>query len=81
MAEHAVRISVTLPPDLLDLLDRAAEAARTSRSAVVARLLRARMDEEERELMIEGYRAMADENRRLAEEHLPAAAEVVCGNG
>jgi hypothetical protein len=30
--------------------------------------------------MAEGYQIMADENRRLAEEALPAAAEVMLGH-
>jgi len=75
-AGNVVKVSISLPSELLSFLDRAAKVGRTSRSGLIARLLRDRAQQEEREQMIEGYRAMAEQNRRLAEEHLPAASEV-----
>lgn len=76
MGGNAAKVSISLPLDLLSFVDEAARSQHTSRSGFIARLLREKAEERERELMIEGYQAMAEENRRLAEEHLPAAMEV-----
>jgi metal-responsive CopG/Arc/MetJ family transcriptional regulator len=76
MGENAAKVSISLPLDLLSFVDTAAKNLHISRSGFITRLLREKVEEQECELMIEGYRSMAKENRRLAEEHLPVAMEV-----
>lgn len=76
MARNAQKISISLPSELASFLTTAAKAARLSRSRYLAQFLRERVREEEQRLMIEGYQAMADENRRLAEEKVSVAMEV-----
>jgi metal-responsive CopG/Arc/MetJ family transcriptional regulator len=69
------KVTVSLPRELLDLADRLARERSTTRSGVIADLL-AREDAARTEaLMAEGYREMAEEDRRLAEEALPLIAE------
>ena len=72
-----VRVTVSVPAELADLLDRLARDAGRSRSAVVAGLLEREARERLAREMEEGYRAMADDNRREAETLLPAQSEVV----
>ncbi len=71
-----IKVSISVPADLLRFVDDAVRRGAGSRSEFIARILRERAEAEERRLMIEGYQEMAEENRRLAEEHLQAAAEV-----
>ena len=75
------KVTVSLPSRLVEVADRMAEESSSTRSAVIAELLE-REDKARREaLMEEGYREWAEENRRLAEEVFPLAAEVVLRDG
>lgn len=71
------KVTISLPPDLLELADRLAEERSTTRSGVIAGLLekeeRARLEA----LMEEGYRELAEESQRAAEEAFPLVAETV----
>ncbi|PZC48108.1 MAG: CopG family transcriptional regulator / antitoxin EndoAI [Chloroflexi bacterium] len=70
------RVTVSLPQKLLELADQLAQEWSTSRSGAIAELLekeeRARLEA----LMEEGYRELAEENRRFAEEIYPAVSEM-----
>lgn len=71
------RFTVSIPDRLMHVLTDLADRWQTSRSEVVARLIE---DYERRGMeaeMAEGYRALAEESRREAEESFPAQAEVV----
>jgi len=73
----AAKITISLPPSLLKVLDRVAERLSTTRSGAVAELLRqVERAEMERE-MEEGYAVCAALNRTDAEAFLPAQAEVI----
>lgn len=78
--QKAAKITISLPKDILHYADQLAREWATTRSGVIAQLLdkeeRARVDA----LMEEGYREMAEENLRLAEEVFPLAAETVLRN-
>lgn len=76
MAQNAQKISISLPSELVSFLTTAAKASRLSRSRYLAQFLREKVREGERRLMIEGYQAMAEEDRRLAEERVTVAMEV-----
>ena len=70
------RISISLSRDLAELVNRLARERSTSRSEVIATLLRAEADANVQSLMAEGYRAMSEENRREAEGALNLTSEV-----
>lgn len=73
----AAKITISLSPSLLKVLDRVAERFATTRSGAVAELLR-RVEREEMERQLEeGYAACAALNRADAEAFLPAQAEVI----
>ena len=71
------KITISLPTPLLEVADRLAREQSTSRSGVIAQLLK--KDEEERiqTLMEEGYREMAEESHQLAEQAFAAISELV----
>ncbi|MCL5074355.1 MAG: type II toxin-antitoxin system HicB family antitoxin [Chloroflexi bacterium] len=74
------KITISLPQELLDLADRLARERATTRSGVIAELLK--MEEQRciQALMEEGYREMAEENRRIAEEAFPLTSEMIRRN-
>lgn len=71
------RVNISLPPESLARADRLVEEWSTTRSGVVARLLDQEQEARVRTLMEEGYRVMASENRRDAEEALGLVREVM----
>lgn len=75
--QHVAKVTVSIPRDLLNFADHVAKEQAISRSEVFAKLLKkeekARLDA----LMAEGYKEMAEENRKLAEEAFPAASEMI----
>ena len=78
MAQSSVaKITISLPTDLLELADRLAHERSISRSGVIAELLEKEERARVEALMEEGYREMAEESRRFAEEEFPAAAELL----
>ena len=69
------KITVTLEAELIHEIDRIAKARHESRSRMVESAIRSwKRSRIERELE-EGYRTMGEENRRVAEESLPAGHE------
>jgi metal-responsive CopG/Arc/MetJ family transcriptional regulator len=80
-ARPVSKITISLPSHLIDLADQLAEEQASSRSAVIAALLQREEKARIEALMEEGYREWAEENRRLAEEAFPIAAEVVLRDG
>ena len=71
------RITVTIEEELVEELDRLAKALNGSRSGLVETAIRAwKKTQMEQELM-EGYRAMAKEDRKTAEENLAAGYEAL----
>jgi metal-responsive CopG/Arc/MetJ family transcriptional regulator len=74
---NVAKITISLPKDLLDLADRLAGERSTSRSGIIAELLEREERVRVEALMEVGYREMAQENRRLAEQEFPAAAQLI----
>jgi metal-responsive CopG/Arc/MetJ family transcriptional regulator len=71
------KITVTIEEELVRELDRTAAALNESRSRLVEAAIRTwKNGRIEREL-IEGYRALAVEDSKVAEENLPAACEAL----
>lgn len=75
VASKVAKITISLPRDLLDVADRLAKERAVSRSSVIAQLLRQEERARIEALMIEGYKAMAEENRKLAQESFPLVLE------
>lgn len=71
------KVTISLPTPLLDFADRIARERSTTRSGLISELLRQEEETQIQALMAEGYREMAEENRKLAEEAFPLIAEEI----
>lgn len=71
------KITVTIDEEVLEDLDRTAKSQRESRSSVLEKALRAWKKSLLQRELIEGYRAMSDENLKVAEQNLPAGYEAL----
>jgi metal-responsive CopG/Arc/MetJ family transcriptional regulator len=78
--QRVAKVTISLPMGLLEYADQLAKENSTTRSAVIARLLEKEEEGRVRELMAEGYREMAEENRRDAEAALNLTSEVMLRN-
>lgn len=74
---RVAKFTISLPGELAKFLDECAKRWATNRSGAVQRLIQQQKEEEIAELMVEGYQAMAEDNRREIKESFPAQAEVV----
>ena len=73
--QKVAKVTISLPQNLVDYADSLARQKATTRSGVIASLLEKEERSRMEALMEEGYREMADENRRIAEELFPYAVE------
>jgi len=71
-----VKVTISLPKDLAEFAERFAAETNRSRSRIFADLLERERKEILRNSLIEGYRTLAEENRRFASEAISLAAEV-----
>ena len=78
--QGVAKITISLPKSLLAYADRLAEERATSRSGVIAGLLKKEEASGFQALMAEGYQQMAEENLREAEEALNLTREVMLRN-
>jgi metal-responsive CopG/Arc/MetJ family transcriptional regulator len=76
MPGNTLKLSISLPADLVSVVDSEAEAQKTTRSGFIASLLRELAERREHDLMVEGYKVMAETNQQLAEQSLAPAGEV-----
>ena len=75
MTTRVAKLTISLPKSLISFADEVASEKNISRSKVVAECLREVADKRMIAEMEEGYKAMAEENRLLAEQSLPIAIE------
>jgi len=75
MTTRAVKLTISLPRNLISLTDEIAQERKVSRSKVISSCLQEMAEKRKLAEMEEGYKAMAKENRRLAEEALPIVLE------
>lgn len=75
--QHVAKVTVSISKELLDFADNMAKEESISRSEVIAKLLKKEEKARIEALMAEGYREMAEENRREAEEWLQITREVI----
>lgn len=75
--QRTSKVTISLPTSLLRFADALAQERLTTRSRIVAELLKKEEEAKTQALMAEGYREMAEENQRLAEEAYPVVAETI----
>lgn len=71
------KFTVSVPDEVIGIVEKLMIEWETTRSGVITKLLKWHEKQRVAELMAEGYKVLADENRREIEEYLPAQAEVV----
>lgn len=81
MANRAVKITISLPHNLVAVADEVAQENNISRSRVISLCLQTLTAERLRQEMAEGYKALAKENLRFAAEALDLADEVLSERG
>lgn len=72
-----VKMTVTVDEALAKEMDALSASRQTNRSRLVEEALRFWHQDQLKQSLIEGYRAMAEEDRQTAEEHLAAGAEIL----
>ncbi len=77
VATRVAKITISLPKELLEVADRLAKERATTRSSIIAALLKKEERTRIEALMIEGYKEMAEENLRFAEDSIPLALEIM----
>lgn len=73
---NTIKLTISLSRDLAEFADKLADQTHCPRSQIFAELLRSKQREMLRSSLIEGYQALAEEQRRFAREALPLAAEI-----
>ena len=71
------KITVTIDAELLEDLDRAAKSLGVSRSSLLDKAIRTWKKNLLLRELIEGYRAMSDEDLKVAEQNLHAGYEAL----
>ncbi len=62
MTTKMKRLTVSVPRDIIEITDKIAIAAKTSRSKIISDCLKEMIDKRKRELLVEGYKALAKEH-------------------
>lgn len=71
------RLTASIPQDIIEGTDEIAAATKTSRSKIIADCLRAMIEVRKRQLLREGYKAMAKEHSDFAKISEDAAREAL----
>ncbi len=74
---HKVKLTISLDQDIVEKLDEMARQSKKPRSQVVQEALRLWRRKELNEKLAEGYRFMAEEDRKMAEQHLAVFKETL----
>ncbi len=77
MMATKVKFTVTVGRDLVKELDEEAKSRKVSRSALVGEAIRLLRKKRLEELLKSGYRAMAEENLKVAEEMIHHGSEAM----
>ncbi|MSQ25985.1 MAG: hypothetical protein EXR49_06925 [Dehalococcoidia bacterium] len=75
--KKVAKVTISLRQELVDLADRIAAEQSTTRSHVMAGLLEKEEQARIHARMAQAYREMAEENRRIAAEHLAADSKTL----
>lgn len=79
MAIEAVKLTISLPRNLITVTDEIAHEKKVSRSKVISLCLQELAERRLLQKMKEGYRVMAKENLRFAGQTIDLAREVLLG--
>ena len=71
------RLTASIPQDIIEGTDEIAAATRTSRSKIIADCLREMINVRKRQLLIDGYKAMAKEHSDFAKISETAVREIL----
>jgi metal-responsive CopG/Arc/MetJ family transcriptional regulator len=77
MAMQTEKLTISVPSDLLKLTDEIAKEKNVSRSKLISSCLRDLADKRLEARMIEGYKAIAKDNLKFAENSIHLANEVL----
>jgi metal-responsive CopG/Arc/MetJ family transcriptional regulator len=77
MTSQVVKLTISLPRDLLSITDEIAAEKRISRSKLVYMCLQDMADQRLQLKMAEGYRALAKDNLKFANKAINIAYEVL----
>ena len=77
MTIQVVKVTVSVPSELVKMADKVAKERKTSRSKVVSSCLEELAKQRFEAKLEEGYRAMAEAEKHLAEETFDAQREVL----
>ena len=79
--QRASKITISIPASLLDVADRLAKKRSSTRSGVIAELLKKEEKAEIEALMAQGYQEWGEENLREAQEALGITGDVALRDG
>ena len=74
---NIVKLTISLPQELVSFADALAKERKISRSRAIADALQELAHQQEQDKMIEGYKAMAEQNKEFAAIALPSVSEVL----
>lgn len=74
--QEKAKLIANVPRHILEMADEIAAKRRMSRTSLVVECLSEMIAQRERDLLAEGYRAMAEENKKFAELVEPVAREL-----
>jgi len=77
MVTQMVRLSATAPKYIIDETDKIADARKLSRSQLISECLREMIHRKKRQLLKEGYEAMAEQHKEFALLSEDAAREAL----
>ncbi|MDP2918662.1 MAG: DUF6364 family protein [Dehalococcoidia bacterium] len=81
MGNRTIKITLSVPQELVEVADKIAREKKTSRSKVVTSCLEEFAKQRLQKELEEGYRAMAKINKQTATETFEAQREVIMGTG
>ncbi len=77
MVTRVEKVTVSLPRDLVSLTDKIAKEKRTSRSKIISGCLRELAEKQMRAEMAEGYKTIAQEQKKIADLTFELQSQVV----
>jgi metal-responsive CopG/Arc/MetJ family transcriptional regulator len=80
MSTQTIKITLSIPQELVKVADRIAREKKTSRSRIVASCLEELVKQRLQSELEEGYRVMAKINKQIARETFEAQREVITGS-
>ncbi len=77
VAHEMVRLTASIPKYIAEQTNEIAAARNLSRSKLISECLKAMIEERNRQLLADGYKAMAEEHKRFATLSEDAAKEAL----